>query len=207
MGGIHSTAMFTPIAIGTRVPKTVLRFRRLILLVLALVWASALAPWLDAGIAAAQAPPSAPKAQEVPPHPRHLGDLIEGGAIYDGKQVTVEGEVLGDVMIRDSCGWINISDGSAVIGVWGPSSLMSKVRLAGTYKTHGDRVRIQGVFRRSDPEQGGEMDIRASSLEVVSRGRAVDHPVTPAQIARAVASLLVAIALGLVWRARVISLG
>lgn len=142
------------------------------------------------------APPSAPRAGEVPTHPRRLGDLVEGATTYDGKQVTVYGEVIGDVMIRGSYGWINITDGSTTIGVWGDESLLREVKHVGGYKSLGDRVKVTGVFRRADSSQGGELDIQAFSITVTSRGRRIEHPITRSHVMGAFISVAIAIVLG-----------
>lgn len=162
-----------------------------------LILPSAFGP--DSHVADASIPPSAPKAQEVPSHPRCLADLIEGSTVYNGKQITVEGEVVGDIMIRGSRGWVNLTDGSASIGVWGPTSLIQKVKLAGGYKARGDWVRVTGTFWRSDSSQGGELDIQASALTVTSRGKRIDNPVTSTRIIRTIISIIIAAALGLLW--------
>lgn len=143
---------------------------------------------------------AAGRAAETPPRPRSLADLVEGAAAYDGKRVTVEGEVVGDVMIRGSLAWINIGDGSTTIGVWGRTDLMHQVRLTGNYKTRGDLVKVTGVFRRADPNQGGELDIEATTISVAACGKKVAHPVAPAHVARAVLSVMVAALLGMMAR-------
>ncbi|HYG56564.1 MAG TPA: hypothetical protein VD902_00650, partial [Symbiobacteriaceae bacterium] len=38
-----------------------------------------------------------------------VSDLVEQAKAYDGKQVTLQGEVIGDVMRRGEYGWINIT--------------------------------------------------------------------------------------------------
>ncbi|MDI3280104.1 MAG: OB-fold nucleic acid binding domain-containing protein [Bacillota bacterium] len=131
-----------------------------------------------------------------------LNRLIEEAASYHGKEVTVEGEVVGDVMLRGSYGWLNLSDGSAVLGVWGPAELLRQVRTGGGYWAQGDRVRVRGIFWRADPRQGGELDLQATALEVVARGRAREHPVTAPQFLRAAFSLAAAAALALAWSRR-----
>lgn len=143
--------------------------------------------------------PAGPRAQSLPPAPKTLGDLIEGARQYDGSRAVLEGEVVGDIMRRGGIGWLNISDGTATIGVWGPVALLREVNLAGDYKTRGDRLRVQGIFYRADPRQGGELDIRASSLAVIARGARMNRPVTAARILLAAIAVGLAALLGLVW--------
>lgn len=143
--------------------------------------------------------PAGPRTRSLPPAPKTLGDLIEGARRYDGSRVVLEGEVVGDIMRRGGIGWLNIYDGTATIGVWGPIALLREVNLAGDYKTRGDRLRVQGVFYRTDPRQGGELDIRASSLAVIAHGARMNRPVTPARILLAAIAVGLAALLGLVW--------
>ena len=48
--------------------------------------------------------------------------LIEHAKSYDYQTVTFEGEVIGDIMVRDDYAWINVSDGSNAIGIWVPAA-------------------------------------------------------------------------------------
>lgn len=145
------------------------------------------------------APPAAPRPADVPARPGCIGDLIEGSMVYDGQVVTVEGEVIGDVMIRRREGWINISDGSGAIGVWGAPDIVGVVKVGGSYKMTGDRVRVTGTFRRADPAQGGELDVHASKIEVVEPGALRPGPPLAPRLPRTLGSLGAALILYLLW--------
>lgn len=149
--------------------------------------------------AAAPVPPSAPKPAAFPVVPRSLGDLIEGAQFYDGRSVTVEGEVVGEVMFRGKYAWLNLSDGAVTIGIWGSSGLMKVIRWAGNYKTRGDRVRVTGVFRRADPEQAGELAIHAATLVRLTPGGELKHPIGAGRIRRTVASLCGLFLIAAIW--------
>lgn len=132
-----------------------------------------------------------------------INDLIEQASGYDGKSVTIEGEVIGDVMVRGASGWINVSDGTNDIGVWAPAEALWLVTHVGRYHSRGDRVRITGEFRRADPEQGGDLTLRAADLTVLEPGGTVGHPVRAGRPLLALIALGVSAVLGLVrWRTR-----
>ena len=131
--------------------------------------------------------------------PDNLNQLIEQAKNLDGRTVEVEGEAVGDLMRRGAVTWINISDGTATLGVWGPPTF-SPVRFLGRYKTKGDTVRLEGIFRRADPEQGGELAIKATSLRVVKPGGLIRRAIPYGRIVLALGSLLAAAGLCLLWR-------
>lgn len=119
-----------------------------------------------------------------------VNDLVEQAAAFDGQTVRIEGEVIGDVMIRGDTGWINVTDGTNDIGIWAPVDALRQIRYAGRYHQSGDRVRVTGEFRRADPEHGGDIVVRAASVEVLAAGAPVAHPI------KAGRSLLAALSLG-----------
>lgn len=97
-------------------------------------------------------------------------DLIDKAKLFDNKQVTYQGEVIGDVMIRGEFAWMNVSDGANAIGVWMPASEAEKIKYKGGYKYTGDTVKVTGTFHRACPEHGGDMDIHADTVEIVKPG-------------------------------------
>ncbi len=116
-------------------------------------------------------------------------DLVEHAREYDGREITFQGEAIGDIMSRGSYCWVNVSDGAYAIGVWTPRALAGGIRNAGTYETRGDTVVVHGVFNRACPEHGGDTDIHALALHVVSEGKPVEHPLEPRKVIFASASL------------------
>jgi len=66
-------------------------------------------------------------------------ELINDAKQYDGKVVTYEGEVIGDIMKRGPYAWLNISDGRNAIGIWIDSSSTKDIAYTGTYKSKGDK--------------------------------------------------------------------
>jgi hypothetical protein len=125
--------------------------------------------------------------------PVGISELVEHMGHYDGKTVTVEGEVVGDVMNRDGGAWLTVNDdpyalrsleeggdfagvSNSGIGVWVAADMTREIQHTGDYQEKGDRVRISGVFHRACGEHGGDADIHAQSLEVLVRGYRFEHP-------------------------------
>jgi len=102
-------------------------------------------------------------------------ELIRNAEKYNGVTVTYEGEVVGDVMCRGEYGWINVSDGENVLGIWCKREDLEKIKFAGSYETKGDKVRISGIFNRCCSQHQGGLDIHAQELEVVESGREIMH--------------------------------
>lgn len=104
-----------------------------------------------------------------------INDLIENAKEYDGKEVVLEGEVIGDILDRGDDVWVNISDGNnSAIGIYMSKELSAVITTTGNYKTSGDRIRIVGIFQRACKDHGGDLDVHGSSVELVSKGKAND---------------------------------
>jgi len=103
--------------------------------------------------------------------PISSAELINNARLYDGKIVSYEGEVIGDIMKRGDYAWININDGQNAIGVWINSALIKDISFTGSYKSVGDGIEVTGVFRRACPEHGGDLDIHAQAIRKTGAGR------------------------------------
>ena len=103
-------------------------------------------------------------------------DLIKNSKEYDGKTVTYEGEVIGDVMQRGEYGWINVTDGENTIGIWCKKEDLSKIKFAGSYRKNGDRIKAIGIFNMCCSQHQGELDLHAQKLEVVESGVEITYP-------------------------------
>jgi len=108
--------------------------------------------------------------------------LVNESRAYDGVEVAYLGEVVGVVMDRGSNGWVNVHDGDYAIGVYAPAEMLDKIRFFGDYHQKGDIVEVTGVFHRACQEHGGDMDIHATSVEVVGRGYVLEHPVSMSKV-------------------------
>lgn len=99
-----------------------------------------------------------------------IANLIEQAKMRDGEMVVIAGEAIGECMSRGKHAWINVSDGSACIGVWMRGQMADKVSIFGSGERTGDVVRVRGTFHRSGPEHEGETYIHVTSLSVIEHG-------------------------------------
>lgn len=106
-------------------------------------------------------------------------ELINNAKDYDGKTITYEGEVIGDVMSRGEYAWINVNDGQNAIGIWAEKRLTKEIVYAGSYKTRGDWIAVVGVFHRVCLSHGGDLDIHAQTINRLRPGRPVIEMMNP----------------------------
>lgn len=106
-------------------------------------------------------------------------ELIRNNQNYDAKEITYEGEVIGEVMRRKDGVWVNVYDNNNCIGVWMTKELAGIITYAGSYKTQGDIVQVDGVFNKSCPEHGGDLDIHATSLRKIKSGWVKEEKLIP----------------------------
>ncbi len=139
---------------------------------------------------------------DVSPNEPTGAELVERWESWDGRQVTFTGEVIGDLMHRGDGAWIhlnddayylrNIEEGAPLGGynsghaVWLPAALAERVSYAGRYAYQGDVVAVEGVFNAACAAHGGDMDIHASDLAVISTGHSVIDPIEDAKFVWAV---------------------
>lgn len=136
------------------------------------------------------------------------GTLVEDANAWDGRAVTFTGEAIGECMVRGPMAWLhlnddaymekNIEEGARLGGfnsghaIWLSAELARRVTVFGDFKHSGDIARVTGVFNSACREHGGDMDIHATSLEVLHPGRAVDHVTNTRRALLAFALLAVA---------------
>jgi len=109
-------------------------------------------------------------------------DLLNNAKKYDNKIVTYKGEVIGDIMPRGNYAWLHVNDGAVALGIWVPEAMVRDILYAGDYHKKGDIVEVTGVFHVDCPEHGGDLDIHASGIKIVSSGAAVIRPVSRKKI-------------------------
>lgn len=124
-----------------------------------------------------------------------INSLIENAKALDGKQVTVQGEAVGEGLARGEYCWVNIHDGTNAIGIWMTVAEAKRITCYGNYKYKGDTVTVTGVFRRACAEHGGESDIHCDKLEIAKPGHATDHHIALGKVTIAAVLLLALIIL------------
>ncbi len=105
-----------------------------------------------------------------------INSLLLNPENYDNKLVTVEGEVIG-ILRKENFVWINIVGDKAGIGVWCPAKLAENVKVAADYHHRGDLIRVTGRFHAACLEHGGDPDIHAAKIELLSRGEEIPREV------------------------------
>ncbi len=143
--------------------------------------------------------------------------LVENASAWDGHVVAFKGEAIGEAMARGKMAWVhlnddaymwrNIEEGAKLNGynsghaVWISTHLSREIRYFGDFKHEGDVVKVTGKFFAACPEHGGDMDIHASTLQIVRVGHPVRHVInTPRAV---IAGVLLVIAFAL-YRLRII---
>jgi len=143
--------------------------------------------------------------------PTSASTLLNSPEEFNGKQVTVVGELIGDYGLRDD-GTIwtqlngdpyataplrdggRLSGGNIGIGVHGAAALFSGLDGPGRYNRVGPVVSVTGTWRYHDPDRGGETYLEIEVLEVVRRGYPLKEAVSMGTLL--VGSLLVLAAAG-----------
>ena len=108
-----------------------------------------------------------------------IQDLVMRSAMYEGRTVILQGEVIDDIMPRGKFAWINIQGQYNEIGVWLPLELTKRITYKGNYRFKGDRVEVLGVFKHADEEFGGEFCFRAIDLKIIQAGFPSPHQQSP----------------------------
>lgn len=103
--------------------------------------------------------------------------LTSMSEVADGTVVAFEGELISEVLAGgDGHVWINVLSKGTGIGVWMPRELASDLEVFGDWSHTGDIVRVTGVLNEACDRHGGDLDVHASSLELVARGTRHERP-------------------------------
>lgn len=106
-----------------------------------------------------------------------INGLIENSDALNHQNIVIEAEVIGEVLERGENAWINVNDGTNAIGVYLKLEQTTQLKVFGDYFNVGDKIRINGVFKRAWIEHGGEMAIHATSIKVTKPGYPIEHPI------------------------------
>lgn len=145
---------------------------------------------------------------QVSPNEPSSGGLVDAPKEWDGKTVSFTGEAIGEAMVRGDKAWIHLNDDAYYLenveegahlggyntgmAVWIDASLAKQIQFFGDYKHEGDVAKVSGVFNAACAEHGGDMDIHATSLEILTSGRDAKDPVKTDKVVWAVVLALIA---------------
>lgn len=121
--------------------------------------------------------------------------LIEKAKELNGTEVSFQGEVVGDIMPRQDHFWLNVSSNGTAIGIWITDEQRTEINLAGRFGIRGDEVKIIGIFNQACAEHGGDMDIHAKSVEIISEGDVIPQGINWLRLIIATCLLIVAVCL------------
>ncbi|MDZ4655724.1 MAG: hypothetical protein U1F44_07605 [Coriobacteriia bacterium] len=94
----------------------------------------------------------------------------------DGATVRFSGEVVSERLRADETHvWLNVLGDGVAMGVYMPAELAEKVTTFGDYSSSGDLVEVTGVYNEACDKHGGDMDVHATSLELVTPGSEHEH--------------------------------
>jgi hypothetical protein len=127
--------------------------------------------------------------------------LNSGGSTYDGTQVVVEGEAVGDIMnaTADTC-WVTLTDSGSSISVEMSRANAATIAHMGDYATTGSRLRVVGTFYLADPNNDGLTDVQASYVDVIDAGGPKANPVDSNMLVAGAVFVVVGLLLMLLFR-------
>ena len=109
--------------------------------------------------------------------------LVREGKRYDGMEIEIEGEAVGDVMMRGSYAWVNVrSPEDVALGIIVTPEQARRIRRTGDYFHAGDHVLVTGTFYRFAPRYGGETCVVAREMTVVRGGFATPRPIARGRV-------------------------
>lgn len=127
-------------------------------------------------IAAIGAPSSACASEHV--GPVDVADVIARAEDLNGSIVTIEGEAVGESLHAEvGHEWVNILDDDTAVGVVMSAQDAALVKTYGEWDTRGDRIRVTGLFSAACPDHGGDLDIHAARISVITPGGPIDRPI------------------------------
>lgn len=153
---------------------------------------------------------------EPSPNEPSSGALVESPKKYDGTVVTFTGEAIGEAMARGDYAWVHVNDDpyyvknveegaqlggyNSGMAVWTTRDQADKISQFGDYKHEGDIVKVTGVFNAACGQHGGDMDIHATTISVVTKGHGVVDVVHPGKALWALGLALLAFGMYLLNR-------
>lgn len=135
--------------------------------------------------------------------PLSPAEVVEIDRALDGHEIVVEGEAIGEHLRAIGGGrWVNILGDEVGLGIWVTDEMAARIEHFGDYRHTGDIVRVTGIVNIACEQHGGEFDVHATSLEIVSRGEPRPQEIEPMKGVVGVLGLVVAYGLWQLYRTR-----
>lgn len=95
----------------------------------------------------------------------------------DGQLVRFEGEVISETLDGGQGHvWVNVLSEGVAIGVWMPAEMAGELEVFGRYSHTGDTVVVTGTLSEGCDLHGGDLDVHAERLELLTRGESRERP-------------------------------
>jgi len=107
---------------------------------------------------------------------QRLDEIFKYKNIFDGKEVEVEGVLIGDIIKKRESVFVNLKSGSYFIGLYIPYAQAKEIKFSRRFSQEPDYVKVRGVFHKECPQHLGATDIHVEELTVLKRGRRVMFP-------------------------------
>jgi len=137
--------------------------------------------------------------------PTTINALIERSAEFDGKKVSLTGEVIGDCLKNSKGLWINLLSGGDAIGVFikpKDKAIIDKVKNFGSYKRKGDILEVEGIFYRYSPRHAN-LALYAESIKLVSSGYVLKEYISPMKVRLIIIFFIIYLTLYLIYLIKV----
>lgn len=138
--------------------------------------------------------------------------------LYDQRQVTFVGEVIGDVLQRDGGAWLLVNDddyalssgplpahremsgSNTGLAVWLPERFIDLIDAPGGPGVRGTVLELHGTIHRADPHDGGGLTLRADRASVVEESARIPEALHTGQLIVALLAAAAAVAAVVVER-------
>lgn len=139
-----------------------------------------------------------PATATAPPLTLSTREIVSLPPSEGGLDVTMEGEaILAALRSDDGHVFVNLLQDDTAVGVWMPREQADRIDGFGRYGRSGTFLRVEGVVNVACAQHGGDLDVHAARVEVVSPSREAGLVlVPPSRIALAVG---VVAAAGIEW--------
>lgn len=113
-----------------------------------------------------------------------VGVLVSANRALNDSEVSFTGEAVNDVLeADDGHKWANIMGSSnSVISLYLTDDQARHIQNVGGYHMTGTSLKITGTYHIACPEHMGELDVHATSVEVVDNGGPIVHMVSAGRL-------------------------
>lgn len=127
--------------------------------------------------------------------------LSVGDPQLDGKSVRFSGEAIGEALkAGGDYRWVNVLQEGVAIGVFTSAESIEGIDGYGGWAQNGTTIEVTGVHHVACEQHGGDLDVHATSVEILSPASARQHTVHPIQAVLALLGALLAAVLALRYR-------